>query len=266
VKRPKDKKAASAKLQANVQARNRTKLQLIKAARDAEKKPWPQYLWPDGTQDAWFHRKSIDARFIETSGGFSSEVVTLAITDPAWETKEGVANWLRNELKKLRHAEATPGMTPVRRGETLSRIQISEIAIELLECIGGEELVCLFQELLEIDRHRKSLAENYLQPDRAAEVEAMALLQGHSLGVRALAKHMRVAPSTVTRWKKSRSFFEKVESYKRSWEDVLRGDYFEQIKIAFPQATEGECFRQAFKLYLKSLPERRARRVPRKKA
>jgi hypothetical protein len=142
--------------------------------------------------------------------------------------------------------------------------------MELLQCLGGECLICLFQELLDIDRHRKSLADHYSQLNQAAEIEAQAQLQGHSLGVRLLAKQMSVSPSTVTRWKKSRSFCELVDFHKDSWgltrrddyfEQIMdfhrdfwvlarRDDYFEQIKRDFPQATDAECLRRAFQMYV----------------
>jgi len=253
-----DKSKASEKLRAYAEAKARTKIELINAARAAEKNEWPQYLWPDGTEDAWFHRKSVDSDFIEKRGGFPHDVVILALTDPDLETKESVAAWLRQELKLLREAEAKPGAAPARRGKTLSRIEISEIAVELLQCLGGETLVCLFQELLDVDRHRKSLADGFSQLDRAAEIEAMAQLQGVSLGVRRLAERMAVSPSTVTRWKRSRFFWDRVELNKVCWGRVLRDDYFEQIKAAAPQATEAECFRRAFQMYVENISKRRA--------
>jgi len=249
------------KFRASIEARDRTKIELINAARAAENDAWPEYLWHDGTEDAWFHRKSAASDFIKKRGGFSNHVVNLAITDPDWETKETVAAWLRRELKLLRDAEAKLGTAPVRRGRTLSRIDISEIAIELLECIGGQSLVCLFQELLDVDRHRRSLSDNFSQLDKAAEIEAIAQLQGHSLGVRTFAKQVSVSPSTVTRWRKARSYCERVEFHKHCWGDVLRGDYFEQIKNTFPQATDAECFRRAFQMYVESLPHRRGGRL-----
>jgi len=249
---------ARKRFRASVEVRRRTKAKLIIAARAAQNDGWPQYLLPDGTGDAWFHRKSVDSDFIAGRGGFSHDVVTLAITDADWETKESVAAWLRKELKLLREAETKPGAAPVRRGKTLSRIEISEIAIELLECLGGESLVCLFQELLDVDRHRKSLSDSYIQLDRAAEIEAMAQLQALSLGVRALAKGMSISPSTVTRWRKSRSYWERVEFHKQIWASVLRDDYFEQIRAADPQATDSECYRRAFEMYQASIPQRRS--------
>src|SRR5262249_43129691 len=253
-----EKSKASERLRAYAEAKAQTKIELINAARAAENNEWPQYLWPDGTEDAWFHRKSVDSDFIEKRGGFPHDVVILALTDPDWETKESVAAWLRQELKLLREAEVKPGAAPVRRGKTLSRIEISEIAVELLQCLGGEILLCLFQELLDVDRHRKSLADGFFQLDRAAEIEAMAQLQGVSLGVRLLAKRMSVSPSTVTRWKRSRFFWDRVKLNKDCWGSALRADYFEQIKAAVPQATEAECFRRALQMYVESIPQRRS--------
>lgn len=78
------------------------------------------------------------------------------------------------------------------------------------------------------------------------------------LGVRQFAKHMSVAPSSVTRWRRSGLFWERVEASKSFWERLLRDDYFEKIKSMAPDATETECFRRAFQMYAESLPERRA--------
>jgi hypothetical protein len=241
------------------EAYHQAKLDLITAARDAENtERLPEYLWPDETEDAWFHRKSAVSQVIEKRGGFSSRVATIAITDSNWETKEAVARWLRNELKALRDAEATPGNAPVRRKGALSRTAISDIAVELLECIGGESLVCLFQELLDVDRHRKSLAEDFVQLDTAAQSEAQLELQGGQMGVRAFAKHLSVSPSTITRWRKNPAFQERVDFHKKVWGDVLRDKYFDQIQKEGIELTEAECFRRAFQLYGLGLPARRA--------
>lgn len=247
------------RLKAFSEERLRAKTALINEARADEDKERAEKLSPDGSLDAWFHRKSRDSDFIEKRGGFTSHVVDLALTDPDWETKETVAAWLRKELKLLREAEATPGAAPVRRGNALARIEISEIAIELIECLAGQHLTCLFQELLDVDRHRKSLAEGLLPLEQAAEIEAQTQLQGKSLGVREFAKHMSVSPSTVTRWRRSQNFWERVERSKRVWERLLRENYFDEIKAAAPGATDTECFRRAFQMHIASLPERQAR-------
>jgi hypothetical protein len=269
MKRPSTKdKTQKRRLAAYRKARDQTKLDLIKAAREAEKdNQWPEYLWPDINDDAWFRRKSAISELVEKRGGFSNHVTVLALTDRQWETKETVASWLRAELKALRDAESEAGTAPVRRGGALSRTAISDIAVELLECIAGESLVCLFQELLEIDRHRKSLAADFISLENAAGVEAQQLLQGKQLGVRSFAKQMGVAPSTVTRWRTSPAFRQRVNFHQGVWDNVLREEYFDEIKRDEPELTEADCFRRAFELYASSIPERRLGKYgPKKRA
>jgi hypothetical protein len=254
----KDAAAARKKFWKHSKAYRQTKLDLIEAAHEVENSErLPEYWWPDGTEDAWFHRKSAVSQLIQKRGGFSSLVATIAITDSNWETKEVVARWLRNELKALREAEAKTGSAPARRKVALSRTMISDIALELLECIGGESLICLFQELLDVDRHRKCSSENFIQLDGAAQSEAQLELQGVQMGVRAFASLMAVSPSSVTRWTKNPAFRERVDFHKNIWESVLRDEYFDRIRNEATERTEAECFRRAFELYDLSLPARR---------
>jgi hypothetical protein len=91
------------------------------------------------------------------------------------------------------------------------------LAIELLECIGGDSLVCLFQELLDNDRHRKALAADFVHLDGAAETESQLELQGKRMGVREYATHLSASPSTVTRWRKSPAFRQRVDFHKQIW-------------------------------------------------
>lgn len=255
---PEEAAAARKKFEASSKEYRQTKLDLVSAAREAENSDRsPEYLWPDLNDDAWFRRKSSVSDLIEKRGGFSSHVATLALTDSDWETKEAVASWLRQELKVLREAEGKSGEAPVRRKAALSRTLISDVAIELLECIGGESLICLFQELLDIDRHRRSVAEGFAQLDEAAAMQAQLELQGRHMGVREFAGQMSVAPSSVTRWRKSAMYRERLDYHKRFWTNFLRDEYFEQIKTELPHLSEPECFRRAFALYVASIPERR---------
>jgi hypothetical protein len=241
------KNAASARKKLRELSRRQTKLDLIKAAHEADASELhPEYLRLDGTGDAWWHRSSAVLERIKERGNFSHRVAMLATSDPDWETKETVAAWLRRELKVLRDAEAQSGTAPVRRNRALSRTVISDIAIELLECIAGEELVCLFLELLDVDRHRKSVSKVFTQLERAAESEALLELQGQRMGVRAFGKLMSVAPSSVTRWRQNPAYREKVDFHKTVWGKVLRDDYFDQIRRENPAFTEAECFRRAF--------------------
>jgi hypothetical protein len=255
----KGKRDGHKKLTAHRRVQDQTKLELIETALAVEKdNHWPEYLLPDQNDDAWVRRKSAVSDLIQKRGGFSHHISTLALTDSQWETKEIVAAWLRKELKTLREAERTPGTAPVRRSEALSRATISDVAIELLECIGGESLVCLFQELLGIDRHRKSLAEDFIQLNNAAQAEAQLELQGAKMGVRAFAKHLSVSPSTVTRWRKSKIFLQQVDFHKCVWDKFLQEEYFSKIRETAPTLSEVECFRRAFQLYSFSIPLRRA--------
>jgi hypothetical protein len=51
-----------------------------------------------------------------------------------------------------------------------------------------------------------------------------------------------------------------VQFFKDTWGRCLRNDYFERIKTDLPQATDAQCFRCAFQMYVESLPHRRAAR------
>ncbi|NEU97020.1 hypothetical protein [Bradyrhizobium uaiense] len=256
----KDAATARKRFKESGEAYRQTKLDLVRAAHESESSNrFPEYLCPDMNDDAWFHRKSAASELIEKRGEFSSHVSMLALVDSDWETKEAVASWLRRELKVLRVAEGKSGGAPVRRNVALSRTVISDVAVELLECIGGEALVCLFQELLDIDRHRRSRAESFVQLDRAAEMEAQLNLQGRHTRVRELAGHMSVSPSSVTRWRKNSAYRGRVDFHKRVWGNFMRDEYFDQIKSKVPTLSEPECFRRAFALYASSIPARRGR-------
>ncbi len=246
----------------SAQERAQTKTDLIHAARAAEVGPnHPEYMWPDLNDDAWFHRKSEVNDLIQERGGFSHHVAILALTDSDWETKETVAAWLRSQLMELRKSEAKSGTSPVRREKRLSRTEIADAAVEMLQCIAGDKLICLFQELLDVDRHRRSHGIVFAQMERAAEIDAQCRLQGRPLGVREHALVMSVSGSTVTRWRRTAAYRKRVEMFTHVWGHTLRDDYFESIRSKNPNATEDECFRIAFQMYGRSLPERRARRT-----
>ena len=90
-------------------------------------------------------------------GHFSKEQATKAINDPSPISKEPIANWLSAELKKLREREKIVGKAPVLKGETLSRLVIADLAMTMVEMCAlqpGENLICLLQELLYVDRYR----------------------------------------------------------------------------------------------------------------
>lgn len=170
---------------------------------------WPEHVKADITDDAHFSRLSAHSNLIQERGGFQREEAILVLTNDMWETKERCAVWLRTELKLLRDGEARTGAAPVRNRLALSRIQIADLAVKMLECLEvGDNLLCLFQELLNVDRHRKELATSDASLKQAAEIEAQLTLQGFQCGVQQLAKLVSVRPSSVTRWRRSDKYCE----------------------------------------------------------
>lgn len=213
----------------------------------------------DITLDAYISRLSSHEELVEKRGGFQREEASLAVANKMWETKERCALWLRKELKLLREGEAQAGTAPIRNRLALSRIQIADLAVTMLECLQvGDNLLCLFQELLNVDRHRKELATSDSKLEQAAQFEAQVSLQGFPCGVQQLAKWTSVRPSSVTRWRRSDKYRNRVEYYRHLWSGALRDEYFEKIKLEHGPLTDEQCFRQAFRMYMESLPARMA--------
>src|SRR5262249_49773617 len=113
----------------------------------------------------------------------------------------------------LREGERTSGKAPARRGLTLHRIEIADLAMTMTEACGGpEQLICLLQELLDVDRHRHSLRKNHSPArDRAAQIEGRCLAENRNIGVNELAQAVKVAPSTITNWRKDSDYRRQVE-------------------------------------------------------
>jgi hypothetical protein len=215
----------------------------------------PGHAMADITYDAL----SPHSNLIEKRGRLQREEATLALVNNKWETKERCALWLRKEVV-LREGEARTGVAPVRNRLSLSRIEIADLAVTMLECLDvGDNLLCLFQELLNVDRHRKELATRHANLERAAQTEAQITLQGFPCGVQQLAKYVSVRPSSVTRWRRSDKYRERVEFYRGVWSHVLRDEYFEKIKLEHDVLTDEQCFRHAFRMYQESLSARQAR-------
>jgi hypothetical protein len=185
----------------------------------AENSNWPRHVFADVTLDAFLRRVSAHQQLLIKKGGFQSEQAVQALIAPDPESKEQVAVWLSSELNKLREGERCPGAAPMRRGQALPRAEMADLAMTMLEACEtapGENLICLLQELLDVDRHRKALASKHSEKlERAAYVEAQYALEGRELGVRELARLLSVGPSTVNFWRSSKSYLEAIESAKR---------------------------------------------------
>jgi hypothetical protein len=161
-------------------------------------------------------------------GHFSQEQATKATNDPRPISKEPIASWLRKELKKLREGEKNVGQAPVLKGETLSRLVIADLAMTMVELCAlqpGENLICLLQELLNVDRHRASQAEKPIEAfEQAASIDAQMAVQGKSIRVRQLARETSVDAGTISRWRDDPDYQTKVEMYKSIFSRLLADD------------------------------------------
>jgi hypothetical protein len=129
--------------------------------------------------------------------GFDRPTRALALNTIDLDTKEEVAAWLRGELKKLRDSKKA----------TLDRVEIADLAMTMLEQLVqlgevGKELLCLFQELLDVDRHRKKMTPSEKLRWCAAH-DGLAIQNGKILRVRELARRAGVRPSAVVDWRRS---------------------------------------------------------------
>jgi hypothetical protein len=221
--------------------------------------------WPEGDTmqgfEAYSRRVSAHSKLLQERARLPDADASKAIlhSDPA--TKEVASLWLRGELYRLREQEKIVGAAPVLKEKLVSRLLIADLAMTMLECCSvGDELIGLFAELLDVDRHRKALADNHSEAkQRAISIEAQTALTGRKLGVRQLAKVVAVAPATILTWRKSTAFQEQVELESRAFARVLRDHYFAKIQAEAPDISEHEAFAQAMELYILSIPERRGR-------
>jgi hypothetical protein len=178
-----------------------------------------------------FRRLSRCHDAILESGRFSPEEASQAVVHTNPETKEAIAQWLRSELRHLRAGEKTPGRAPVIRGESLSRLVIADIAMTMLEACEAppeDNLFCLLEELLDLDRHRAKI-DSFPSDEfkMAADIEGGLAAEDKSIGVRELARLVSVQPSTITMWRRSPEYSQRAERYK-SW--AMTPSYKELIR------------------------------------
>jgi hypothetical protein len=186
---------------------------------------WADYDTHDVNFHSWRSRLSSLREVLVERGGFNRSVATRALVDPNPKSKEKVALWLRDKIQALRKAERRVGEAPVLTGASLSRLTIADIAMTMLQFLDApprENLICLLQELLGVDRHRQSLSERrgdaFLQ---TMIVDALKTLQGVEFGVRDLASFVGVEPSTVTRWRRRPEYKSGVEELKQYYRKGL---------------------------------------------
>jgi hypothetical protein len=145
------------------------------------------------------------------------------------------------------------GIAPVLNGAALSRIEIADLAMTMVEnftdVLGGD-LVCLLQELLGVDIHRRALANGHAEKyDMAVSIVAQGTLMGRPLSVGNVAKAAGIAKSTASSWLNCADFQCAVKSLTRAWERLLRDNYFQHIKADDPQISDQDAFARAFQMY-----------------
>jgi hypothetical protein len=135
------------------------------------------------------------------------------------DNKKGVtasdelALFLRISLRELKHAERTGNAAPVRTQELIPRSVIAEIATDLLGSCEfwnyspGPHLNVLIRELLNVDTDKHGATRHV----DAQEQASFIIAQNPTVHTRELARRLDVNASTISRWRRSPEFKEKVE-------------------------------------------------------
>jgi len=180
----------------------------------------PAYMRRHETFESYMQRLFDGAKLLSTKGGVTFLKALETLTNENRYLNEKAARFLRKELSTLRALEKKGGAN-VRLRRAVSRLEIADVALTLLENAGptvGENLFCLLEELLNIDRHRAYMTiKNSAAKDKAAAIDANHLINKKKLlGVRALAKLVLVSPSTVTEWRRSQTYTDLVYNHRRA--------------------------------------------------
>jgi hypothetical protein len=118
--------------------------------------------------------------------------------------------------------DATRGSShaAVRRGKHLARSTVAWVANDLLEgCQSfppGHYLKELLRKLLDVDRQKKSLSKQYAARTRAVWIVA----QAPDMDSEEIARELGVDRSSVSRWRRDRSFEERVSNMRKHISDL----------------------------------------------
>jgi hypothetical protein len=186
---------------------------------------FPRHAFPDDDLDCWGLRMESLQQLLVERGRYSRARAENILVDPGAKRKEGAAAWLSTELEKLRKSERVIGSAPVLTGAALSRLTISDLAITMLQFLEeppGTNLICLLQQLLDVDRHRARLAAKRGNVLTSVIEEARGRLVGRAYSVRQLAKLAAVDPSSISRWRRSASYQQMIDTQIESYQETLR--------------------------------------------
>ena len=186
-----------------------------------------------------FHRYDLE-RLLVTRGRFTREEAwTLLWGYPGdrLQIERRASIWLLDELQKLPKKRGASGASPVRTRGLLSPLQISDLAIAMLDyhCPVDEndlaiainknppfdekpfpttELIRLLAQLLSVTRHREMFANSDRNSHEfllAAQFDGEAARQGRTVPVRELAKMVSRSTGAIVTWRRSARYKELVD-------------------------------------------------------
>lgn len=215
-------------------------IKVIPAIRFAE--DWSEIDRLDVTLEAFMTRMDSLMQLLEGTGTLSTDEARAALSgfffpeqikagqdgldqdglDVVFEATEIAANWARKELARLRQFErearedrSKQTETPVLHGNIIGRAILTDLAITLLTSVEepGDNLTMLLVELMNVDLHRKTLAEKKSNP--AYDLAAQIVAQIPDMMPAQLAKAVGRDKSTISRWMKKPEFKNRVEMFQR---------------------------------------------------
>lgn len=223
-------------------------IRLIPAMKFAE--DWSEIDRLDVTLEAFMKRLSSLEKILLEKGSLNKEEASLAVCgfylplkqikaakgaldriiedqdgrDIVFEATEIAADWARKELSCLREFErdaredrSKKPETPVLHGNVMGRSELSDLAITMLTIVEkpGNNLTMLLAELMNVDLHRKTLAEKKSNPDYNVAAQLMAQIP--DMKPVQLAKAVGRDKSTISRWMKKPDFQDWVGFYREAF-------------------------------------------------
>jgi hypothetical protein len=160
----------------------------------------------------------------------------LCSGDVRSEIERRIATWLMGELEKLpKRKTTTEESSPVRRRGLMSKLEIADIAIALLDYSHfydlargwgvsetetppvvlhppTPELIQLLGNLLDVTRHREAFDYNKRHKNQSLAIyyDAMATRLGKTLTGKKLAKLANVSTYSISIWRRSKEYQERV--------------------------------------------------------
>jgi hypothetical protein len=137
---------------------------------------------------------------------------------------EALAFFLRIFLRELGHAEKTRKAPPVRAMNLVPRSLNAEIAMDLLNSCGtwayppGTLLNSLIRELLNLNHDKQGMSRKVDAQEEAADI----LARDPSVRTRELARALHVNASTISRWRRSPEFKQRVERKTEALKDSAK--------------------------------------------